>query len=283
MYCEVWTCCSGTEHIRPRGACVPAKLTLSSSLSPPSLRPSPKPSPPSPRPIRRPLPPLVAPQIPHGSPTFAGRRRNCAPLRQASFQRHTQRARHLASRALMRDHILPDLGFTVYRIIQDSFLSFLSFFRLERLLCLFYLPFLLSHRTWDNTALFTRSSVLVYNHPRWPRPGERSIQNPIDAIDSFPYSFACRRRLKLSLRPVTFPFACCSQPFGRAATHSPLPRAFAFPSGLRTRLGSQGLPFELTQRGTLRQARWISEQCGSCPSVPLQIIITLASRRVRPH
>jgi len=122
-----------------------------------------------------------------------------------SFQRHTRRARHLASQALTRDHILPDLGFTVYRIIQDSFVSFLSFFRLELLLCLFYLPFLLSHRTRGDTAPFTRSSVLIYSYPRWPRPGERWIQNLIDAIDSFPFSFACRRRLKLSLRLVTIP------------------------------------------------------------------------------
>ena len=103
-------------------------------------------------------------------------------------------------------------------------------------------------------------AVLVYNHPRWSRPGERSIQNSINAIDSFPFSFACRRRLKLSLCPVTIPFACCSRPFRRAATHSltspspSLPRASAFPSGLRTCLGSQALPFELTRCGTLRLA-----------------------------
>ena len=80
------------------------------------------------------------------------------------------------------------------------------------------LPLLLpSHRTRDDTAPFTRSSVLVFSHPRWRRPGERSIQNPIDAIDPFPFSFACRRHLKLSLHPVTIPFAC-SWPFRRAAT-----------------------------------------------------------------
>jgi len=50
--------------------------------------------------------------------------------------------------------------------------------------------FLPSHRTRDDTAPFTRSSVLVYNHPRWHQPGERSIENPIDAIDSVPFSFA---------------------------------------------------------------------------------------------
>ena len=80
------------------------------------------------------------------------------------------------------------------------------------------LPLLLpSHRTRDDTAPFTRSSVLVFSHPRWRRPGERSIQYPIDAIDSFPFSFACRRHIKLSLRPVIIPFAC-SWPFGRAPT-----------------------------------------------------------------
>jgi len=53
---------------------------------------------------------------------------------------------------------------------------------------------------------------------------------------------------------------CVLLPAFRARGHSPtspspsLPRAFAFPSRLRTRLGSQGLPFELTQRGTLRLA-----------------------------
>ena len=84
----------------------------------------------------------------------------------------TRRARHLTSRALARDHILPDLGFTVYRIFQDSFVRFLPLFRLEPLLCLFFLPFLLSHRTRDDTTPFTRGSVLVYNQHRWPLPGE---------------------------------------------------------------------------------------------------------------
>ena len=62
---------------------------------------------------------------------------------------------------------------------------------------------------------------------------------------------------------------------GHSSLSSPyfsVPRAFAFPSGLRTRLGSQELPFELTQRGvtsrtivllgTLQQAQWIGEGCG---------------------
>jgi len=120
-------------------------------------------------------------------------------------------------------------------IVQDSFVHSLSLFRLELPLCLFYLPFLLSHRTRDDTAAFTHSSVLVYNHPRCPWPGERSTQDPqaIDAIDSFPFSFACPRHLKLSLRPVAIPFVW-SRPFRCAATHpSPsLPRAFRFPFGI---------------------------------------------------
>ena len=114
------------EHFRPRDACVPASLTL-----PPTPRPSPKPSPPL-QLIRRhppPMSPLGEPQIPHGSPTFAGRCQKCAPLRQPSFQRRTRRARHLASWFLARDHILPDLGFIVYRITQDSFVCSLPLFR----------------------------------------------------------------------------------------------------------------------------------------------------------
>ena len=105
-------------------------------------------------------------------------------------------------------------------------------FRLEVLLWLFYLPFLLSPRTRDDSAPFSRSSVLVCNHPRWPRPWERSIQKPIDAMNSFPFPFACLRLLKLSLRPVTIPFAC-SRPFGLAATSSlSSPFRLCFPFGI---------------------------------------------------
>ena len=60
-------------------------------------------------------------------------------------------------------------------IVQDSFVRSLPPFRLRLPLCLFYLPFLPSHRTHDGTAPFTCSSVLVYNHPRRHQPGERSI------------------------------------------------------------------------------------------------------------
>jgi len=206
-----------TVHFRPRDACVPANSTCHPHshhhrlVLHPSLH-------------RRRLDRFVVlcPSSPLSSHLKCHTIRprspaKCTPLRQSSFQRHTRRARHLASRALARDHILLDLGFTVYRIVQDSFVRSSPLFRLEPLLCLFYLPFLLSHRTWDDTAPFTRSSVLVYNHLCWPQPGERSIQNPINAIDPFLFSFACHGRLKLSLRLVTIPFAC-SRPFGRAAT-----------------------------------------------------------------
>ena len=50
-------------------------------------------------------------------------------------------------------------------------------------------------------APLTRSSVLVSNHPRCPRPGERSIQNLIDAIHPLPFSFACRRHDSLRVLP----------------------------------------------------------------------------------
>jgi len=140
------------EHFRPRDACVPASSTC---LLPPRPRPSPKPSPPPLRLIRRHLPPkspLVTPQIPHGSPTFAGRCQKCAPL-QPSFQRRTRRARHLASWALDRDRILPDLGFIVYRIIQDSFVRSLPLFRLRTPAVPLLPSHLLSHRTQDDTPL----------------------------------------------------------------------------------------------------------------------------------
>ena len=132
-------------------------------------------------------------------------------------------------------------------IVQDSFVHSLPLFCLELPLCLFYPPFLPSHRTRDDTAAFTHSSVLVYNHHRCPWPGERSTQDPIDAIDSFSFSFACPRHLKLSLRPVAIPFAC-SRPFRCAATPCLLLSLapFAFPSGLRTCLGFHELPFEHT-------------------------------------
>jgi len=54
-------------------------------------------------------------------------------------------------------------GFSVYRIVQDSFVRSLPLFRFELPLSFFYLPFLLSHRTRDDTAPFTPGSVLVYN------------------------------------------------------------------------------------------------------------------------
>jgi len=77
----------------------------------------------------------------------------------ASLQCLTRRARHLASWALARDHVLSDWGFTVYRNIQDSFVRSLSFFRLELPLCLFFLPFRPSHRTRDDASPFTHNIV----------------------------------------------------------------------------------------------------------------------------
>ena len=91
--------------------------------------------------------------MPHGSPTFAARCQKCAPLRQPSFQRRTRRARHLASWALDRDRILPDLGFIVYRIIQDSFVRSLPLFRLRDSVVPLLPSHLLSHRTQDDTPL----------------------------------------------------------------------------------------------------------------------------------
>jgi len=47
----------------------------------------------------------------------------------------------------------PHMGFTVDRTVQDSFVvRSLPPFCLELPLCPFYLPFLLSHRTRDDTA-----------------------------------------------------------------------------------------------------------------------------------
>ena len=165
-------------------------------------------------------------------------------------------------------------------IVQDSFVHSLPHFRLELPLCFFYLPFLLSHRTRDGTTPLTRSSVLVYNHPSWSRPGERSVKEPIGAIDTLPFSIMCRRHLKLSSPSLRFPsrapglsgawphllsnlpLLLCLAPLLSLRDYEPASDVKNYYSNSHSRVTSCAT----VRLGALQQARWISEGCGSVPS-----------------
>jgi len=148
--------------------------------------------------------------------------------------RRARRARHLASQTLFGPTPSPETHLTVYRTILPSFCMFL---------CLsFVLDFPLLVTLCSLIARAETIRVLVFNPLAWLRPKEAK-KNPLDAIDdSFPiFLFACRRRLK---SPFYAPLRSPSRVLGFSGTRpvSFSPRAFAFPSGSRTRIRSQNYP-----------------------------------------
>ena len=109
-------------------------------------------------------------------------------------------------------------------------------------------------------------SILVFNLFAWHRTRSTSEELPLcNRPLSFPSPFVCRH-LKSFVTAVTTPFRAFSFSWERSLSPPSFsPRAFALPSGSRTRLGSRNYPRmhkrELTSGATVHENLYTSYYC----------------------